>query len=202
MSAPPSIDSKIRQIVELSAQLFVESYNTKRSGVGYQGRLSIPDENWFNDVYNTYLSIRDTHKKCFNSDALPIRLDEHKVIASVMLSILKIGFPVKNITGHFDIMLHGRLHFAYYGNFFRTHYREYSERENDILYRIMSEEDIEYPETITGSHKYFTQFLISLYHIKDIYSKGDSDLTRSMLFLSNIIFFIDFHNQSHHQPQN
>lgn len=180
-----SFESKIKHYLLEFTKQYSKAIEKKRLEDRVSPRITFSEE-WINQVYSQYKSLKDRYLSCFNPQVvIEVKLDEHKVIAIIMTSILKVEIDRSKIQGNHSMLIDS--HFAIYVmvRFFQVYYEELS--KNSASYRKIKK--ILFPQSMNGD-KYINQLAKSLYYSKE------KDKEFNVLLLANTLFFIDLYNHS------
>lgn len=155
--------------------------------------LSDTKKNIINIKYQKYNTLYKDHFDPENSSPL---LDEHKVIAILMICVLETGIEVISIkkkTKFIFLELTGQLTFSVMEFFLKIHYKNLFLLTKSQKYKTLSEKKLIYPIQKTSEDSFQKQFEKSL-----IFTTKTIRENLSVLFLSNIIFFINTYNQENY----
>lgn len=149
-----------------------------------------------NIIYNKYQNYNNLYKTHFNPKNSSPLLDEHKVIAILMICVLETGielFSINKQTKFMSFELTGQLTFSVMEFFLKIHYKNLFSLTKNQKYKTLSEKKLIYPTQKTSQDSFQKQFEKSL-----IFTTKTIRKNLSVLFLSNIIFFIDTYNQENY----
>lgn len=198
-------EKKIGKYFLAFSKQYADALLKKRQQTKNSPRIDL-DENWASEVYSKYNKYKEKYINCFNPDS-NVKLDEHKVIAILMASVLEVGIDRKRIQGMYSELIDSRFTVYIMIRFLKVYYEELAKeelKEEELAKKKLIKEEfakifkekkyykvkkILFPKSMNGD-QYHLQLIKSLHYSKE----KDNDF--NILLLSNIVFFIDNFNHT------
>lgn len=180
-------EKKISKYFLAFSKQYADALSKKRHQTNEYPRITL-DKEWADKIYEKYVNYKSKYKGCFDPESYTdVKLDEHKVIAILMASILEVGINKEQIQGNSSILIVARFTVYVMIRFLEVYYQEL--RIGNQEYSKI--EKINFPKSMNGD-KYHLQLIKALHYSQ----QKDEDF--NILFLSNIVFFIDNFNHTHY----